>query len=1010
MAKLPVITSLISNDLRRFLDRVREAFDGNDPVIKRSDLLNSGAFTAGPGGDLDFRGPADSTCGTPPALTNLDASGAMTSILLSWEGWRYPCKAYVEIHRADVDDIGLAVLIGSSTGGLYSDAVGSNATHYYWVRAVNTEGTVGPFNQTAGTKGETAPDILYLLDMLSGQLRESELNQTLTSRIDLIDGDPRTPGTIPYQIEDSKTSAIAAAADDAETAISAAITSYDTAVVGAYRTSIAKSIKDGDAGVTAKVTNLSYSIYGNPLSEDPDAFAGSLALLKTDIEQTASATYATAKDQNSLIAAIYGPEYDISNPLTLDQLTSGSIYEEREVRSSQFETLSQSIEVLTVGAGEGIDAIHTWFYDDGLDNWKPRSTTLSNYFGYLRVESVDTSVPASAYVYTNNAANGDAMSFSGATYNHIRIRGRRTAGDSTSWDFRIFYQIDGIWRVGYTDIERDISVGEYFVINADMSNQAGWTGGTITGLQLRMFKTRKDLFDIDYVTVGRIGVAASTATVLTEREARISGDAVQATNLQTLEAKFQGANAWITSFDEAYSNGEADSADQFSATKSLKTLESEVANARAWIASYDDTFSDANTSAATSLDSLGSELDVTSAWINKLDDTFVSTTGATSYSLNQISTTLGDNSAAIETHAESIDGLKAEYTVKIDNNGHVSGFGLASTRTLGDEAIPGPALSEFSIVADKFSIAPVGTDWADKDSTSPFFYLTKPTVIGGEEIPAGAYMKSAYIHDAAITNAKIGDAAIDDAKISSLSAAKITFGEMDGDRIKANTLDADRIDTDTIVAYLAKITNAYIDSANINKGEIKRANIEDAAINNAKIANLAVDAAKIANATITGAKIKDAQIDTLQLAGQAVTIPSSAFTAGARELYLGNDNKPLLQTLKLTSTGAPIVFNFSACMRILTDPNSLKYGGYNMYAQLYKGDTLIFNGFFWRLIKFNSYVAGTSTSSFSFQALYTPGAGTHTFYLKCWHTKGSGTTNALYTFTNRALTALEVKR
>jgi hypothetical protein len=131
--------------------------------------------------------------------------------------------------------------------------------------------------------------------------------------------------------------------------------------------------------------------------------------------------------------------------------------------------------------------------------------------------------------------------------------------------------------------------------------------------------------------------------------------------------------------------------------------------------------------------------------------------------------------AAVKTEssatASSVTGLLAKYTVKVDVNGYVSGFGLASTA---NNATP---FSEFAIVADKFSIAPVATNPASVDG-SPFFYLTSPTTIGGVSVPAGAYMKAAYIHDATITNAKIADLAVDSAKISDLAVNKLSAGSL----------------------------------------------------------------------------------------------------------------------------------------------------------------------------------------------------------------------------------------
>lgn len=166
------------------------------------------------------------------------------------------------------------------------------------------------------------------------------------------------------------------------------------------------------------------------------------------------------------------------------------------------------------------------------------------------------------------------------------------------------------------------------------------------------------------------------------------------------------------------------------------------------------------------------------SWIDAAD-VRISTTAS---QVTTLQTTVNGHTTSIQTQQTTIDGLSAKYTVKVDNNGYVSGFGLAST------ANNGTPTSEFQIVADKFSIAPVATDNTAADG-SPFFYLTTPTTINGVSIPAGAYMKSAYIHDAAITNAKIAN----------LSADKINAGTLSADRIGANTLTAEKINGNSLV-------------------------------------------------------------------------------------------------------------------------------------------------------------------------------------------------------------------
>jgi hypothetical protein len=139
---------------------------------------------------------------------------------------------------------------------------------------------------------------------------------------------------------------------------------------------------------------------------------------------------------------------------------------------------------------------------------------------------------------------------------------------------------------------------------------------------------------------------------------------------------------------------------------------------------------------------------------------------------------------AMNTSASSVNGLNAQYSVKIDNNGHVSGFGLSSTLSNGTPS------SAFIVRSDKFAVVNPTDTSAMTNSPSPAhvpFIVTAATNIDGVAVPAGAYMKSAFIHDGSITNARIRDAAIDNAKIANLSAEKITSGLINTSRLNIDS-------------------------------------------------------------------------------------------------------------------------------------------------------------------------------------------------------------------------------
>ena len=127
------------------------------------------------GGSIPVKPRAVSDLTPPPAPKNLVASGALSTIILDWDTPIYHNHAYTEIWRSSVNAIGTATRIGMAPGAVYADSVGGGHKYYYWIRFVSTADVTGPYNKTEGTVGETALDPGYLLEVLSGQIAESQL-------------------------------------------------------------------------------------------------------------------------------------------------------------------------------------------------------------------------------------------------------------------------------------------------------------------------------------------------------------------------------------------------------------------------------------------------------------------------------------------------------------------------------------------------------------------------------------------------------------------------------------------------------------------------------------------------------------------------------------------------------------------------------------------------------------------------------------------------------------------
>lgn len=142
---------------------------GPNRLVKARELVSAGIAQIGPDGELIYGGGPSTRPTSPPRITGLAATGAMSTIFLTWDAPSFQRFARVEVWRANVNDIGQAYQVGSTTADTYSDPVGSGATRYYWVRAVNDSSMAGPWNDDSGVEGKTSLSPTYVMQMLTSQ-------------------------------------------------------------------------------------------------------------------------------------------------------------------------------------------------------------------------------------------------------------------------------------------------------------------------------------------------------------------------------------------------------------------------------------------------------------------------------------------------------------------------------------------------------------------------------------------------------------------------------------------------------------------------------------------------------------------------------------------------------------------------------------------------------------------------------------------------------------------------
>lgn len=136
------------------------------------------------------------------------------------------------------------------------------------------------------------------------------------------------------------------------------------------------------------------------------------------------------------------------------------------------------------------------------------------------------------------------------------------------------------------------------------------------------------------------------------------------------------------------------------------------------------------------------------------------------------------NTAAVQAHARSINGLEAQYTVKVDANGKVAGFGLATTPKNGTPE------SKFIVNADRFGIGATG-----KADVFPFVVDTRQNRVG--------------VNGELVVN---GKAIVD----------RLNAGDIHGDKITANTLNANRLKAGSVTAREMAAGSITADKLNVN--------------------------------------------------------------------------------------------------------------------------------------------------------------------------------------------------
>nr|DAX74792.1 MAG TPA: tail protein [Caudoviricetes sp.] len=203
------------------------------------------------------------------------------------------------------------------------------------------------------------------------------------------------------------------------------------------------------------------------------------------------------------------------------------------------------------------------------------------------------------------------------------------------------------------------------------------------------------------------------------------------------------------------------------------------------------------------LDTAQQSANETKATVQVVQTTLTKATGDIKSLGERITTaqsTADGNKATVQAHAKSINGLEAQYTVKVDVNGKVAGYGLATTPKNGTPE------SKFIVNADRFGIGAPG-----KEDAFPFVVDTQQNRVGvnGELVVNGK---------AIIDRLNVGDIDGNKIRVNSIGASRIIAGSIDSREIRAAGINADRLNVNHLSAISSDLGDIRGGNLNIGNG------------------------------------------------------------------------------------------------------------------------------------------------------------------------------------------------
>ncbi|WP_295566234.1 hypothetical protein [uncultured Stenotrophomonas sp.] len=208
-----------------------------------------------------------------------------------------------------------------------------------------------------------------------------------------------------------------------------------------------------------------------------------------------------------------------------------AITREQQLRQSADESLARAVSEVAAGSGTQFDSIKLWPFNQTAEGWTGNGApTLVD--GWLRPANHATAPWVQSPV---------ALAIDGSAYRFVKLRVKRVGSPAWSGVLQWITATDQAWNTQKRAAIPEPAWDSTGVATVDVQDIAWWPA-KVDAIRLQMGAAQavSSYFLIDYVAVGRPQPGASMAVVQAETEARITSDAAEAAQRNTLAIQMRG--------------------------------------------------------------------------------------------------------------------------------------------------------------------------------------------------------------------------------------------------------------------------------------------------------------------------------------------------------------------------------------------------------------------------------------------------------------------------------------